>query len=232
MTNVVYPEIFKATSLRRTRDAERFNKNKKLVMAHNFLTGSFVMAWDPLRATKTEPRYEGPFKVIRRKTSGDYLIEGCDGSRYTRAANHLIETTQDAWDSVESGDPETIISYPTKITDSRHTDKGTEYLTHWENKAEPQWLLAKDFSSPLLINRFKRDSLKKTSKVSKALSKSQSHSHSQSQTVLNSSDETQARSPFDSASQGLPTALATLKSVRFAGDLPRKRGRPPKKPRH
>jgi len=28
-----------------------------------------VMAWDPLRAVKAEPRYEGPLTVIRRQAS-------------------------------------------------------------------------------------------------------------------------------------------------------------------
>ena len=34
--------------------------NHKLILAHNFPPGSQVMAWDPLRAVKAEPRYEGP----------------------------------------------------------------------------------------------------------------------------------------------------------------------------
>jgi hypothetical protein len=53
----------------------------------NYLPGSLVLVWNSrLEATvakfKTEPRYLGPFEVVKRTTRGNYILQELDGAEH------------------------------------------------------------------------------------------------------------------------------------------------------
>ncbi|KAF9992327.1 hypothetical protein BGZ79_003211 [Entomortierella chlamydospora] len=71
MTKVVSPAA--SERARKTQQAmvEKFNDT---VLHNVFAVGAAVMALDPIKGDKFNPRYEGPFTVVRQDQAGSYVL--------------------------------------------------------------------------------------------------------------------------------------------------------------
>jgi hypothetical protein len=129
LTKVVYPAInAKATSVTDARAVKRAadaGVKPGTQIADKFPPGAFVMVFNELKTSKSEPTYLGPYKVVRRNQGGAYVLSDPRGKLFKRAPDHLklVLRTQDA--------NEANAFNAVKIIDHRGTIDNREYLVEW-----------------------------------------------------------------------------------------------------
>ena len=109
---------------------------------------SYVMVTDQWRSSKKEPRYEGPFKVLKRTRGGSYQLLDTDGTLFARAVApmHMKPVSKDpAHDA---------LSYVVDcIIDHRGPPGSREYLVRWKSfsKDHDSWEPVKNFDDLAVI---------------------------------------------------------------------------------
>ena len=118
------------------------------------------MVVDDLKSTKTQPTYEGPLKIIRRNQGGAYVLEGTDGTRYTRPPNALKAISREGI-NVNTNDPTTEDeekSYEVKrILNHRKNLDGTyTYRVEWKGYASRfnEWIEEAAFNGKEIIHKY------------------------------------------------------------------------------
>jgi putative transposase len=71
LTALVYPAISEKTKASQQKMIKAFNKTHRLT---EFTPGSFVMVKDEEAETALDPKYDGPFKIVRRTSKGTYIL--------------------------------------------------------------------------------------------------------------------------------------------------------------
>jgi len=79
LTTIVFPSISAHTRITQDRMINQFNK-KIYTQDILFPDGSYVMILDMIRRNKLDPKYEGPFKIMRQTKEGSYILQDNDGS--------------------------------------------------------------------------------------------------------------------------------------------------------
>jgi len=77
MTEIVFPEVDKKSRETQAKMIARFNAT---ILQNDFPEGAKVMTLDPIHSGKLNPRYEGPYTVIRRTTGGTYELKDGTGA--------------------------------------------------------------------------------------------------------------------------------------------------------
>ncbi|KAI3629344.1 hypothetical protein MIR68_012621 [Amoeboaphelidium protococcarum] len=126
MTSVVYPVIRKKIGISNAQMSKYFQRRKKMIES-SLQPGTMVMALDELRQSKMLPRYTGPFKVVRRNKDGAYLIQGPDGTQYTRPISSLKVAKLS-----QSFDPHVERGVVSKIMQHRDDGATKSYLVQLE----------------------------------------------------------------------------------------------------
>ena len=148
LTNIVYPSIANKTKL----SALKMSAITDAIAAKSFPPGAFVMALDELRTSKAQPRYLGPFKVVRRNRGGAYLLQDSSGNIIKRSPEALKSAlTNDFGNSLEVE----------KILDHRGSRSEREYLVKWKGYDESMnsWEPYKNFDATHAINLYWKLSL-------------------------------------------------------------------------
>jgi hypothetical protein len=84
LNSIVYPAIFEKVGRVNSKRQQNFARTHRM-LKEDYPAGSQVMVRDELLTASHQPRYEGPFTVMRRKESGNYELKGLDGTLYTRS---------------------------------------------------------------------------------------------------------------------------------------------------
>ncbi|KAL9536420.1 hypothetical protein MBANPS3_012660, partial [Mucor bainieri] len=79
----VIPAIHKRIKEQQLRDHERFEKHHKIV-EEKYPIGSKVMLLDPVRSTKTQPRWLGPYFIKNYTRHGSYVLADITGELLSR----------------------------------------------------------------------------------------------------------------------------------------------------
>jgi hypothetical protein len=149
LESIVYPALRELRDKVNARRVERFNKTHRIV---SFRVGSYVMAIDPIRANKLEPRYEGPYKIVRRNRGGAYTLMDHDGTLLSR--NYAPPQLMAVPSPTNPADHNEVLIVERIIT---HRKKGNnfEYLVKWKSfdETENTWEPASSFFdvSPIVI---------------------------------------------------------------------------------
>ena len=131
--NKVIQELVRPTVNGKFRTAQKKRTEKANSRTHNFKDnlkpGTLVMVKDPTRSTKHQPRWFGPFRVIRQKKGGTYVLQNADSSIYFREPpiQHLKIIDGNA----EVGFDETF--YVERVLDHRGTPAKRMFLIKWLN---------------------------------------------------------------------------------------------------
>lgn len=148
ITTVVYPAISERSKKAQEGMIQRFKTHAKDVL---FPEGSFVMVKDVTRNDKMDPRYEGPFKVIRRNKGGAYILQDNTGALLSRnfppSALKLI--SQDPILAGQSYEVEAILNHD---GEGRHR----RYLVKWKgyDHAHNSWEPVGNFDDIAVIDRY------------------------------------------------------------------------------
>lgn len=169
LNSIVFPTILEKVKGTHDKRNERFMRSRH-ILSKEFQEGAYVMIRDEIRSSKSEPRYEGPFMVVRRKASGNYLLKSLDGTEYVRPPNVLKLVSPEIVKGLEIED--TIFAAVDRILDHRVTDdQVTLYKVRWKNQSAEldSWLRHEDFIDygPIqeYVKKDKRGAVKKRKRV-------------------------------------------------------------------
>ena len=85
MVNVVYPSLRLKVDRANDKVAQRFNKKKgNLVPEGRFKPGHKVYLYDELATSKREPKWTGPFTIVKKTKTGAYILQDHAGRRVNR----------------------------------------------------------------------------------------------------------------------------------------------------
>ena len=163
MTSLVYPAISNAS--KEFKNLEGGKRNKKLKtqgkLFNPLKTGGIVMVVDDLKSTKTQPTYEGPLKILRRNRGGAYVLEGTDGTVYTRPPNSLKVISRQAENESKPLNPipkQSEPSYEVKkiLAHKKKTDGTYAYRVEWKGYSTRfnEWVDAEDFDGMEIIKNY------------------------------------------------------------------------------
>jgi len=138
MTEIVFPAIDKLSRKTQQKMIDRFNAT---VLHNQFPEGSKVMTLDPIRNGKLDPKYEGPYTVVRRTTGGTYQLKDGTGAPLGRnyAPSQLKLVLEDP-NSSQTFEIEKILGHrphPTKKGEWQYSVKWKGYSEE-DNTWEPQ----------------------------------------------------------------------------------------------
>ena len=124
LRDIVFPAV--AERSQDTRDKAKARAGRAFRSDDPFPEGSFVMCLDPTRASKLDPMYHGPFKVLRRNRGGAYVLQDPSGALLPRnqPPSHLKLISRDPIVAGQSYEVEAIL-------DHRGAGHTREYLVKW-----------------------------------------------------------------------------------------------------
>ena len=127
MTDIIFPGIGDKISAQNKKVYESFCKAHK-ILVDDFPPGALVMKATTDRKSKVDPKFEGPFMVIRRNRGGAYILRDATGEIVEKVpANHLRIISNKGHPTQESFVVEKILA---------HNDmdpKNRKYLVKWRN---------------------------------------------------------------------------------------------------
>jgi hypothetical protein len=148
------------------KDKERISLDKKHKIIEELKPGTRVYAIDKTRESKWQPKYEGPFTIVKRNQGGAYELKDATDKLLKRKFpmeqlkvipdNVLLEENEDLHYEVE------------EILDYRRENNNDEYLIKWKYYEDPDWIKFSDLDDIDMVNKF----WKERGKLNKIKSKS------------------------------------------------------------
>jgi hypothetical protein len=144
----VLPALNKRTEEVKEKQENRLNQRRQSTVLK---PGTQVMLVDPVRTSKWDPMYEGPFEIMQQHRGGAYSVKDSLGRkvprRFTIDMMKFIseeEVNQEQHYSVEA------------IRDHRIVSNQYEYLVKWKRYPEDEnsWVKTKDFNNTLPIKKY------------------------------------------------------------------------------
>ena len=147
---VLFPAVRDATQSHVSRAIQSFARTKR-ILKEPFPAGTSVMVVDPTRSRKTQPVYEGPFKVAFRNRGGAYHLIDSDGTPFQRkvsASMLKVVVPNPAHDSVSF-----VVDH---IIGHRGSNSRREYLVRWKSKprSEDSWESVSNFNDLSCIHNY------------------------------------------------------------------------------
>jgi hypothetical protein len=120
-----------------------------LIITDKFHPGAYVMVMDDLRSSKMEPRYTGPYLILRRNKGGAYILKANDDTEIKRAPSQMKLVYQDAI-------APSVLAEVDQILDHKELNNKTYYLTKWKRQSSSlnQWVASDDFQDLAPIRKY------------------------------------------------------------------------------
>lgn len=149
MTDIVFPANRDTSQSSHERLRDRFMRGATILQ---FPEGAMVVARVDVGLKGLRPRYEGPYKVVRRTRGGTYVLAEGDGTLLRRnyAPNQLKMIQLPTEDLPQTYEVEAVL-------DSRKTDQGAqEYLVKWRgySAAHNTWEPVDNFQDLKIIEEY------------------------------------------------------------------------------
>ena len=135
--SIIYPATSEKIKLSKDKMMQSLNKHRRTLLADGIPPGATVMLADPLyvndpgKKPKWEPKYIGPYTVIRRSRNGQYVLRDATGDILDRhvPADQLKMVSR----RVRNIDRQKQIYEVDRILDHRGDPSNYEYLVKWKN---------------------------------------------------------------------------------------------------
>ena len=148
LTNIVFPAISEKAQAHQKKMNKDFQKAHRIL---EFLPGSFVMVKDEEANTALDPKYDGPFKVVRRTPRGSYALRDNMGRMLAR--NYAPEQMKAVSQSRDI--PSTAATHfeVEKILSHLKSEGETRYLVKWKgyNDSYNSEIPYKNFDSKKMV---------------------------------------------------------------------------------
>jgi hypothetical protein len=154
LLSLVYPAISERVKSLKDEMVKRLNKHRRL-LTDSIPVGATVMIKDPRRENKFEPKYIGPYTVIRRAQNGAYVLRDQTGDIFDRHVTaDQIKLISKKPREVDTRDAEQIYEVD-HIVDHRGEAGHYQFLVRWKGyeASDDSWVDEVDFQD----NRCIRD---------------------------------------------------------------------------
>jgi transposase InsO family protein len=154
--SLIYPAISERIKGGKDKMIQSLNKSRKILLPSSLPEGSTVMLKDPVRANKFEPKYVGPYTIIRRARNGAYVLKDATGMILDRHVpldqlKIVIKGPQRRKidESSEVFEVESILAH-------RGNPGAHEYLVHWKGYSaeEDSWEPSSSFHDTRIIEKY------------------------------------------------------------------------------
>lgn len=153
ITDVVYPAIRQRTRAYNANLKKHFDESKRLV---DFPDGSLVMLTTTDRTSNLDPTYSGPFKVLRRTSTGAYQLLDPTGKLHpTTVPPSRLKLVALAPTETKTTDSSNVYEVE-KIIDHRGSGPTRQYLIKWKHYPSSQntWEPASHIRSVACIKKY------------------------------------------------------------------------------
>jgi len=134
--SLIYPAITDRIISGKDKVMASLNKQRKLLLPTAFPAGSTVMIVDPHRQNKFEPKYIGPYIIVRRSHGGSYVLKDMTGDILDR------KVPPDQMKMVSKAKRQKDVDIPTyeveKIIAHRGDPSDYQYLVQWKGYDEDE----------------------------------------------------------------------------------------------
>jgi hypothetical protein len=152
--SIIYPAISDRIKHAKDRMIASLDKHRRVLKENSFPIGSIVMLVDQLRKDKFEPKYVGPYTIVRRAHNGAYVLKDATGDILDRhiPPDQLKLISR----SIRRGKKDDTIYEVEKILDHRGNPPHYEYFVKWKNYDETQntWEKASSFLDDSSIRNY------------------------------------------------------------------------------
>lgn len=128
---IVHPELFSKSEREKRAMASRFDDHHRIKPNHRLTPGAGVMLKNNMRASKSDPRWNGPYSIFEITKSGGARLAHLDGTSYGAPVpvDQLKLIRKDFWKSLEDTyDIEDILDHRLRSDGSQ-----MEYLLKWKD---------------------------------------------------------------------------------------------------
>ena len=152
LTRILYPAMTQATDAYNQNMMDEFKVSHK-TLQDGYPMGAMVMKRVDIRSSKSEPRYEGPFRVVEKTRNNAYVLLDSSGALYQKRvpADHLKLISVPDQYLADSDHYEVE-----KILDHKGPASNREYLVKWKYypDSDNSWIKANAFDAPQLIQTY------------------------------------------------------------------------------
>jgi hypothetical protein len=131
---------------------QRLDKQRRLLTTNAFPVGAVVMLRDPLRQSKFEPKYVGPYSIVRRTRNGNYQLRdetGVDLERHIPPDQLKLVSKKPREQDVQSS-----VYEVEKLLGHRGEPGKYEYHVKWKGYRAITWEPAESFRDTALITDY------------------------------------------------------------------------------
>jgi hypothetical protein len=152
LLSVIFPAISDKVRISKSKMVQQLNKYRKVLVHNAIPSGAVVMMKDPVRENKFQPKYLGPYTVMRRTRNGNYVLRDATGSDLDRHVppDQLKLVSRKARDS----DLKDNVYEVERIEQHRGTPGAYEYYTKWKNYHERSWEPQSSFLDDTIIKDY------------------------------------------------------------------------------
>jgi transposase InsO family protein len=149
--SLIYPAIIERVQNNKTKMMKYLDK-KRRVLLEPYPIGSVVMLKDPNRRDKWEPKYVGPYSIIRRTRNGNYRLRDETGEDLERSIppDQLKLLSK----KPREEDKENTVYEVERIVDHRGEPGNYEYKVKWKYYSQLTWEPEENFRDVATIRDY------------------------------------------------------------------------------
>jgi len=154
--SLIYPAISERIISGKNKLVQSLNKNRKQLLPTAFPTGSTVMIIDPHRSNKFEPKYIGPYTIVRRSRNGNYVLKDLTPTGDILDRHVPADQLKMISKSKRQIDEEQPLFDVNRIVKHRGEPGFYEYLVDWTGYTadEQTWESASSFLDDTVIKKY------------------------------------------------------------------------------